>query len=97
MMQAWIGLQQRHLGEASRSLSGIQMSVHESEIARSVLFWQEQYKEQALNRFASAIGSQPEWQNPKWVQTLYSPLVAESVEQMQKETERRKTTIVVSR
>jgi hypothetical protein len=36
------------------------------------------------------MGSHPEWENPKWVSALYSPLVAQSVQEMQAERERRR-------
>jgi predicted Zn-dependent protease len=98
MLQAWIDLQQRHLAEASKSLSDIQnASLSEKDMAQAVMFWQEQYIDQALARFEIAAISQPEWRNPVWVRALYSPLVAESVEQMQRETEHRKKKTVALR
>jgi hypothetical protein len=36
------------------------------------------------------VSGQPEWENPRWVKALYSPLVAQSVQQMQVERERRR-------
>jgi predicted Zn-dependent protease len=98
MLQAWIDLQQRHLADASKSLSNIQNTfVQESEMAQAVLYWQEQYNDRALARFEIAVVNEPEWQNPVWVRALYSPLVVESVEQMQRESERRKKKTVALR
>jgi hypothetical protein len=37
-----------------------------------------------------ALAGQPEWGNPQWVKVLYSPLVAQSVQEMQAERERRR-------
>jgi hypothetical protein len=35
------------------------------------------------------VARQPEWDNPRWVKALYSPLVAESVEQIRAEQKHR--------
>jgi len=36
------------------------------------------------------ISRAPEWANPRWVKALYSPLVAETIDQMSAEHERRR-------
>jgi hypothetical protein len=40
--------------------------------------------------FNSALAAQPEWANSNWVKALYSPLVAQTVRDMEAERERRK-------
>jgi beta-barrel assembly-enhancing protease len=59
-------------------------------MAQSVAFWQAKQPDAALSDFASAVLSQPEWVNSRWVKALYSPLVAQSVQEMQAERERRR-------
>jgi predicted Zn-dependent protease len=62
----------------------------EREMARAVARWQAQQHDQALLDFNTALNGQPEWGNSSWVKALYSPLVAQSVQEMQAERERRK-------
>jgi predicted Zn-dependent protease len=63
---------------------------NERAMAQGVAFWQAQEREQALPDFDRALAGQPEWGNPQWVKALYSPLVAQSVEEMRAERERQK-------
>ncbi len=56
----------------------------------AVARWQAHEQDQDLLAYNSALGGQPEWGNPSWVKALYSPLVAQSIEEMQAERERRK-------
>jgi len=44
----------------------------------------------ALQEYAIAVSAHPEWENPAWVKALYSPLVAQSVEEMHAEQNRRR-------
>ncbi|HTR25913.1 MAG TPA: M48 family metalloprotease [Terriglobales bacterium] len=60
----------------------------DKEIARAVTHWQAQQRDQAMIDF-SAVAAQPEWENANWVKALYSPLVAQSIQEMQAEHERR--------
>jgi len=62
----------------------------ERSMAQGVAFWQAQERDEALSDFDRAVPSQPEWENASWVKALYSPLVAQSVQEMQAERERRK-------
>jgi len=96
IITAWIDIQLRQLAEANQSL-GYMGNDPEKEMARAVLFWQESYADRAIAQFDAAVRSQPEWQTPEWVRAQYSPLVAESIEQMQKESEQRKKYIVIRR
>jgi beta-barrel assembly-enhancing protease len=62
----------------------------ERAMALAVLNWQQQNPDGALQQFEVAIAGEPEWQNSRWVQALYSPVISESVQQMQIERDRRK-------
>lgn len=62
----------------------------ERAMALAVALWQANEADTALGDFDRAMAGQPEWDNPQWVQALYSPLVADSVQQMKEERERRK-------
>ena len=62
----------------------------ERTMAQAVARWQAQQHDQALNDFSTALGGQPEWENSSWVRALYSPLVAQSIQELQAERERRR-------
>ncbi len=62
----------------------------ERAMAQGVAFWQSTEIEEAMRDYERATAGQPEWENPKWVKALYSPLVAKSVEEMKAERERQK-------
>ena len=59
-------------------------------MARAVTRWQAQEHDEALVDFNAALAGQPEWENSSWVKALYSPLVTQSIQEMQAERERRK-------
>jgi len=59
-------------------------------MARAVSLWRAQQGDEALRDFESAIAAQPEWTNQRWIKALYSPLVAQSIDQMNAERERRR-------
>ena len=59
-------------------------------MAQGVAFWQAKETDPALRDFDRALATQPEWGNANWVKALYSPLVAQSVREMQAERERQK-------
>ena len=59
-------------------------------LARGVVRWQSQQQEEAVRDFEAGLNGGPEWGNPNWVKALYSPLVAQTVQEMQAESERRK-------
>jgi hypothetical protein len=62
----------------------------EKEMMRAVARWRAQQSEQAMLDFRGVVAGQPEWENLNWIKALYSPLVAQSVQEMQAERERRK-------
>ena len=61
----------------------------ERAIVRAVAEWQAQEPNLALQDFDVALRGKPEWENPAWVKAQYSLLVAQSVQEMQSERERR--------
>ena len=65
-------------------------------MARAVANWRAQEPDPALLDFARALGWQPEWGNSNWVKALYSPLVAQSVQEMQTERDLRKKKTVIA-
>jgi predicted Zn-dependent protease len=62
----------------------------EKAMTRAVARWLAQQSGQAMLDFNSALAAQPEWANSNWVKALYSPLVAQTVRDMEAERERRK-------
>jgi hypothetical protein len=62
----------------------------EKAMAQGVAYWQARETETALRDYDRGVAAQPEWENPKWVRALYSPVVARSVEEMKAERERQK-------
>jgi len=54
-----------------------------------VAFWLFAKKDSAVAEFDSAVSEQPEWKNPRWVQALYSTLVADTIREIQTESNRR--------
>lgn len=90
---AWALVEIRRYGDALQTLeSGAyeQKVPSERMIIRAVAHWQAQERDEALNDFNSGVSRQPEWENSSWVKALYSPLVAQSIQEMQAERERRK-------
>jgi predicted Zn-dependent protease len=99
---SWAQIEIRRYGDALQTLDS---AVYEQRIqpgmamVRAVAKWQAQEKDEALRDFDIALGGQPEWENSSWVKALYSPLVAQSIQEMQAERERRrqKTKVAASR
>ena len=99
---AWAQTEIRRYADALQMLdANIYLPQNQSErmLARGVVRWQSQQHDEALRDFEAALGGQPEWADPNWVKALYSPLVAQSVQEMQAESQRRraKTRAVASR
>ena len=55
----------------------------------AVAEWQAQQFDRAVNEFAGAWMTQPEWLNPKWVGALYSPGVSKTIEELKAEQKKR--------
>jgi len=62
----------------------------ERAMAQAVAFWLAREPDEALRDYDRAMAGQPEWGNPNWVKALYSPLVAQGVEEMRAERERQR-------
>jgi tetratricopeptide (TPR) repeat protein len=91
--RAWVQIEDRKLADALQSLNpvyGYGSVRPDRRMARATAFWVSQQHEEALREFEAAVNDQPEWNNARWVQALYSPLVAQSVRDMQSESERRR-------
>src|SRR5260370_1899120 len=90
---AWAMIEVRRYGVALQTLEIAvyqQQAEPERAMARAVARWKAQELDQALLDFNVALAEQPEWGNSSWVKALYSPLVAQSIQEMQAERERRK-------
>lgn len=90
---AWAQIEIRRYGDALQMVqnTGYAAGIEpEKAMARAVARWQAQEQDQALVDFNIALVGEPEWGNSNWVKALYSPLVAQSIQGMQAERERRK-------
>jgi predicted Zn-dependent protease len=99
---AWAQIEIRRYGDALQTLNGAayeQGIEPERAVVRAVASWQAQEHNEAMRDFEIALGGKPEWENSSWVKALYSPLVAQSIHEMQAERERQrqKTKVAVSR
>jgi predicted Zn-dependent protease len=90
---AWAQIEIRRYGDSLQALNG---AIYEQKIqpervmVRAVADWQAQEHDEALRDFDIALAGQPEWESSSWVKPLYSPLVAQSIQEMQAERERRR-------
>jgi predicted Zn-dependent protease len=90
---AWALIEVRHYGDALARLETVSYEAQvrpEKAIIRAVIHWQTQEHEQAVSDFDRAVAAQAEWANSNWVKSLYSPLVWQSIQEMQAESERRR-------
>ena len=90
--RAWTQIEIHRYSDAIQTVNTIYVQGLQGEraMAQGVAFWQAREADGALTDYERAVAGEPEWENPKWVQALYSPLVARSVEEMKAERERRK-------
>jgi predicted Zn-dependent protease len=89
---AWARIEIRHYGDALQTLDSFSYQRQvpaDKAIVQAVAHWQAQEPDEAMRDFNLGVRTQPEWENPKWVKPLYSPLVAQSLQEMQSERERR--------
>ena len=80
---AWTQIEMRRYSDALNSIdmqasSGERMTT----MVRAVVHWRAQEQDDALRDLASVLIEQPEWENPAWVKGLYSPAVAQDIQQM---------------
>lgn len=90
---SWAKIDVRRYGDALQTVegAGYEQSIQPTQaIIRAVAHWQAQQQDQALQEFEGGASAQPAWENPNWVKALYSPLVAQSIQEMQAERARRK-------
>jgi predicted Zn-dependent protease len=100
LRSSWAQIEIRRYGDALQTLNGDgseQKIQPERAIIQAVAKWQAQEHDEALGDFDIALGRQPEWGNSSWVKALYSPLVAQSIREMQAERERRRQKTRVNR
>ena len=98
LRRAWAEIEVRRYSDAIQTVNngawenGVYQEHPQGEraMAQGVALWQAKENEEALSEFDRALESQPEWGNARWVKALYSPLVAQSVQEMQAERERQK-------
>jgi len=93
---AWAQIEVRRYSDALHTLDSVSYEHRtppEKAIIVAAAHWQAQERDDAMRAFDIAMGSQSEWENPKWVMALYSPLVANSIQEMQAERERRRQKI----
>ena len=90
--QGWVQIEQHTLADALQSLErGYEPGeTPERQMARAVALWQARRQDEAMISFESAARQQPEWENKHWVKAVYSPGVADTIQQMKAERERRK-------
>ena len=88
---AWTKIELRDYADALQTLNdlGDAQGQSQSAMAQAVGRWRAQQHDEALRDFATAVLHQPEWENSVWVRALYSPLVAQNVQEMHAELERR--------
>jgi predicted Zn-dependent protease len=90
---AWVQIQNLKYADALQALDQVSDSGSDRadrRMARATALWLSKQPDDALRLFESAVNDQPEWNDPRWVQALYSPLVAKSVDEMKTERERRR-------
>ena len=91
--RAWAEIEQQRLGDALQSMNLVYEEgrvLPERMMVRAVAKWQSEQPNDALSDYQAAIQGQPEWTNPLWIRPLYSAKVAEAVEQMRNEQEKRR-------
>lgn len=91
--RGWSKIELRRYSDALQN-SGMEWDRAEAEgelrMMEAVAFWQAQVSKDALSSYETAAATDPRWTNPAWVKALYSPLVFQSVGEMQKELERQR-------
>ena len=90
--RAWVQIQNKKLEDAFQSLDAEYASGKtgpDRKMARAVALWLAYQRDSAVAEFDATVSEQPEWKNSQWVRALYSALVAETVQQIQSESDRR--------
>jgi hypothetical protein len=90
---AWSLIEVRHYGDALARLETVFYEAQvkpEKAIIRAVIHWQTQEHEQALSDFGRAVTAQSEWRIRIGSSPFITPLVWQSIQEMQAESERRR-------
>jgi beta-barrel assembly-enhancing protease len=97
--RAWAEIEIRRYSDAIQTAQNgsgdadnnpVQNVQSERAMAQAVAFWLAREPGSALSEFNRATSGQPEWDDANWVKALYSPLVAQTVQEMKAERERQK-------
>ena len=90
--RAWTEVEIRRYSDAMQSVNNgyNQILPNEKAMVQAVAHWQARETDDALRDYDTAVAGEPEWENPQWVKSLYSPLVARTVEEIKAERERQK-------
>ncbi len=77
--------------------SDARASFDDAPMGIAVAHWQANQKGEALKWFSGVTVDQSQWLNPRWVKALYSPLVLQSIAEMQAEQQKRRPARVAGR
>jgi beta-barrel assembly-enhancing protease len=99
VQRTWSLIEIRRFSDAIQTANTFYDEATKSErlMAQAVAYWQAKEQTAAMSNLETAAAGQPEWGNPRWVKALYSPLVAQSVQEMQAERERRQKARLASK
>jgi beta-barrel assembly-enhancing protease len=91
---AWAEIEVRRYSDALRMLDSVAYAPGtgpEKMMACAVARWRAEEKDNAMEDFAGAFdGAKAEWENSRLIKALYSPMTAQSIAEMNEETERRR-------
>lgn len=95
---AWSAIDQRRFAQALGSLQNAgsllpnlrTLDSAEVSMASAVAFWLSEDRDSAVREYRRALELEPAWQNSLWIERQYSPLVAHTVSELSRESERRK-------
>lgn len=85
----WVLFEQRRLESALTRFVNAGPKSADRGMGLAVAHWQAREPDKALALFVSAVEEHPEWLNPRWVSAVYTPLVAQSVEGLKVERQKR--------
>jgi beta-barrel assembly-enhancing protease len=93
--RAWAAIENHSLGDALQELDSSTANASDNArpepfMARAVAHWLAREPDEALRDYETAVTAQPEWENARWVKPLYSPLVFQTLQELQAERERRR-------
>ncbi len=93
---AWVELEQGELAAAIQEFTRIEWlremgsaQWNTPQMGLAISLWRSHRNDEAMKKFEAAVTVEPRWTNPALVRAFYSPLVAQSVSDMQAEEARR--------